>query len=230
MKDKNHNLCGMRRTSAFGVAMLCVMAGVGTVLAEETAATQPAAKTSGAEASATQPAPAASADGKAQSVSFNELAGFKLKFKYTLSETGERIIVPGSLNPQIPGNVKDLSGKKVAVRGYLLPIEYEAGKSTRFILMKFTPECLYCSSPTVCDWVDATSKEGVAVPRTSQVPVEVVGTLEVGEKLEDGLITSVYQMKVDTVTVVKAEEMLALPVIPGGVAPSTGGHGAGHGR
>jgi hypothetical protein len=217
--------------------------GRGMVMAGEPAATQPVSNVLpvGPAKSASEPAvksappsalaastqPSGAADGKPQSVSFNELAGFRLKFKYTMSEAGERMITPGSVNPQIPVNVKELSGKKVAVRGYLLPIEYDAGKSTRFILMKYTPECLYCNSPTLCDWVDSTSKDGVAVPRSTQMPVEVVGTLEVGEKLEDGLITSVYQMKVDSVELVKPESMPPLPAIPGGVAP---GHATGHGR
>jgi hypothetical protein len=229
MKNPRDSQWRVRRASGLDALLLAVTLGLGAavVMAEPPVATQPAEKTVEAKPVApatTQPSATQTptGDGKHQAVSFNELAGFRLKLKYTMNETGERLITPGSINPQIPANVKDLNGKKVAVRGYLLPIEFDGGTSTRFILMRFTPDCLYCSSPSLVDWVDASSKEGVALPQNAQTPVEVTGTLGVGERLEDGMITSIYQMKVDAVTVVKPEVMREGQ--PGGVAPVAPGH------
>ena len=102
---------------------------------------------------------------------------------------------------EIPKNILALDGKKVHIKGYMMPIDFEDGGTNEFILTRVVPSCFYCQPPQLNDWVEVRMKEGKRVPYFPDSPIIISGKLEVGEKQEDGFVISLYTMEA-----VKVEE------------------------
>jgi hypothetical protein len=97
----------------------------------------------------------------------------------------------------IPDDVKALSGMKVRVKGFMIPMD-QAANVTTFALVPDLFSCCFGQPPQVQHMVVASCPPGKAV---SYYPDELVveGTLKVNEKKEDGFIVSLFEMQVSSV-------------------------------
>jgi hypothetical protein len=97
----------------------------------------------------------------------------------------------------IPDDVKALSGMKVRVKGFMIPMD-QASNVTTFALVPDLFACCFGQPPQVQHMIVATCPPGKAV---SYYPDELVveGTLKVDEKKEDGFIVSLFEMQVSSV-------------------------------
>jgi hypothetical protein len=100
---------------------------------------------------------------------------------------------------QLPPEVTKLDGKKVGIAGYMMTIE-EVENIREFLLVESFWSCCYGTPPTVNQVLMVQMQGPKGVEYTSQ-PVLILGTLEVGEKIEDGFVTSVYRLKATSVTI-----------------------------
>jgi len=123
-------------------------------------------------------------------VSFDTLAGFAAESKMTA--TGPE------LTGKIPEEVLGLSGKPVAVAGFMLPQKMRDGRVTGFLLQKETSKCCLGGPPKMNEWVIVRMKgEGVAVV-TDRLLV-VAGELTVGEYRENGRLRAIYRMDAEKI-------------------------------
>ncbi len=97
----------------------------------------------------------------------------------------------------IPEDVKKLSGSKLRVRGFMIPMD-QADNVTSFAMVPDLFACCFGQPPQVQHTVVATCPPGKSV---GYFPDELVveGTLKVEEKSEDGFIVSVFQLDVASV-------------------------------
>jgi hypothetical protein len=97
----------------------------------------------------------------------------------------------------IPEDVKKLSGSKLRVRGFMIPMD-QADNVTSFAMVPDLFACCFGQPPQVQHTVVATCPPGKSV---GYFPDELVveGTLKVEEKREDGFIVSVFQLDVASV-------------------------------
>lgn len=111
---------------------------------------------------------------------------------------------------QIPASVKELDGKKIAIRGFMLPYRNNGESVTEFILLRNQGLCCFGTVPRMNEWVHVTMAEGTGAPYALDVPITVFGTLAAGEVyewhagsdgVEKGVLMSVYRME-STVVVV----------------------------
>lgn len=100
---------------------------------------------------------------------------------------------------EIPEGVRELDDKKVVIRGYMMPIDFEDGGTNEFILSRVIPSCFYCQPPQLNDWVEVKTKGGKRVPYYPDSPIDVYGTLTVSELIEDGFVVSLYRFEADKV-------------------------------
>lgn len=92
----------------------------------------------------------------------------------------------------VPDDVKKLSGAKVRVHGFMLPID-QADKVTRFMLVNDIMSCCFGGPPSLQHVLVVTAPAGKAVAYyPEQIVVE--GTLKVEEKKEDGFIVSLFEL------------------------------------
>lgn len=124
-------------------------------------------------------------------VPFYMLAGFK----YESSEPNQ---ASEEKPHKIPATVRALSGKKVAIDGFMMPVEMEGEGVKTFVLIGNQLACCFGVAPKVNEWiyVEFTGQRRAEYARDT--PLTVYGSLEVTE--EAGLyIESLYRLKADDV-------------------------------
>ncbi|MBX7245468.1 MAG: DUF3299 domain-containing protein [Candidatus Sumerlaeaceae bacterium] len=100
---------------------------------------------------------------------------------------------------QIPPNIKSLDGQKVALSGYMVPVDIEEGKIRAFILVKNQMLCCFGVIPKLNEWVYVTKEDKDGAPYFPDTPVRASGTFSVGEEFRDGALTSLFRMKADKI-------------------------------
>lgn len=147
----------------------------------------PAPAPAPAETPSPAPAPApvaaaAASDDEFEEVDFDVLAAFECA-SYASTE-----------RPPIPEKILALSGRKVTVTGYMMPLSHEAGGAKKFLIMRYKFGCCYAVTPKINEWIEVTMDKGVAeyAPDTLDT---VWGVLEVKEELRDGAAVGLYKIR-----------------------------------
>ena len=124
-------------------------------------------------------------------VSFDKLAGFTFESVEDLQSTNET-----KISGRIPDDVKAYDQKKVALKGFMLPLKVDDGVVTEMLIMKDQSMCCYGAVPRINDWVSVKMKNG-GVKSVMDSPVTLFGKLKVGEMLENGYLIGIYEMEGD---------------------------------
>jgi hypothetical protein len=98
----------------------------------------------------------------------------------------------------IPDDVRRLSGARVRLSGYMMPLT-ESAKVRQFDLMPSLSSCCFNQPPGVEHVVRVTCDRGVTTEYSPDVVI-VEGTLTVGERREDGIVVSLFQVQASKVT------------------------------
>lgn len=99
---------------------------------------------------------------------------------------------------QIPANVKAYNGKKVAVKGFMLPLKVEGGLVTELLLMRDQSMCCFGTVPKINEWIAVKMGTAGIKPVMDQA-VTLYGTIKVGAMRENGYLVGIYQMDGDKV-------------------------------
>ena len=97
---------------------------------------------------------------------------------------------------KLPEHISALHGSKVGMAGYMMTLE-EVEDIHEFVLVESLWSCCFGKPPEVHQAVVVTipAKKGVDM---TPVPILLTGVLDVGEKVEDGFVTSLYRLKADS--------------------------------
>ena len=123
-------------------------------------------------------------------VTFNQLASFAFEVSDAIMTSTNQA---GRAEDQIPSQVKAYKGKAIALTGFMLPLRVEGGRVTELLLMRDQSMCCYGKVPKMNEWVAVTMKDKGVKPILDE-PVTLLGTLEIGEKRENGYLSSIYRM------------------------------------
>jgi hypothetical protein len=149
------------------------------------------------------PSPVAASVAKTQTPSYTSVGGqpyrnvdFQLLAAYPFNAPNDKLTAPGAIaevEKQIPASIKALEGKKVMIRGFLVPIKDVQGRSTEFLIVRDQPTCCYSGMTAITEFVSV-KVPGKGVPSIIDQPVIVQGTLHVGAVMESGYVLGVYTM------------------------------------
>jgi hypothetical protein len=128
-------------------------------------------------------------------ISFSRLSGF---FYYT-PEPGEKPDPEMLKKSRVPDEVKALNGRKVAINGFMMPIDQEPEGSKEFVLNGNFDMCGFGGPISINQWIVVKYTGRGRVPYT-HLPMSVFGELEVGEEYRDGKLFSIYRMKAKAVS------------------------------
>lgn len=103
------------------------------------------------------------------------------------------------LPDQIPARIHVLDGARVAITGYMVPAELRRERVRSFLLVKNQLVCCFGAAVNMNDWVMVDMPDERGASYVPDVLITVFGELSVGEKLEDGMVMSIYRMKGDDV-------------------------------
>ncbi len=115
-----------------------------------------------------------------QAVSWLTLGGFEYKERGPLPEA-----------------VSKLNEAKIAILGYMVALE-EVEDIHEFLLVESLWSCCFGAVPEIHQVVLVKVPGARGLDLTTG-PIQVIGTLSVGEEIEDGFVTSLYRIKTDRV-------------------------------
>ncbi len=95
---------------------------------------------------------------------------------------------------EIPETVRALDKKKIAIKGYMLPLRVEEGLITEFLVLRDQSACCFGAVPKINEWISVRMPKGKGVKPVMDVPIYFFGTLKVGEVLENDYLVGIYEM------------------------------------
>lgn len=135
------------------------------------------------------PSAEASKNGEFLTVGFDKLSSFK----YEVPEDNGKPDPAADPDKQIPQTVKDMGGKRVALKGFMLPLKVESGLVTELLIMRDQSMCCYGAVPKINEWVSV-KMTGKGVKPVMDQPVMFYGKLKVGAIRENGYLVGIYAM------------------------------------
>ncbi len=95
----------------------------------------------------------------------------------------------------IPDSIKALNGQKVALEGFIIPINFIGDTTTEFILVVDPMVCCFGQIPRIHEWISVVV-EGEPVPlEYVDMPIRVEGILEVGFATDEAGSANLYRMR-----------------------------------
>ena len=127
-----------------------------------------------------------------------EKVGFDRLASFAFTPPAENAVTAAQTtgNDQIPGGIKALDARKVAVTGFMLPVKMDGGLVKEFLLVKDPMLCCYGVMPKINEWV-VVKMVGKGVPALMDVPITFEGHLRVGVMMENGYLTGIYLLEGD---------------------------------
>jgi len=147
------------------------------------------------------PAPTANVQAAAQparlSIGFDQLSAFPFEVTDQMVDgTTDAAAASHKTLAQIPDRIKALNDKEVAVKGYMLPMNYHAGLATEFLILRNQSMCCYGVLPKITEWVNV-RMIGKGVKPIMDEPVTVCGTFHVGDVRERGSLVGIYSLEAE---------------------------------
>ena len=99
--------------------------------------------------------------------------------------------------PEIPPSIRRLSGKRVGIEGFMMPLDYDNGTLSEFVLNGSYDMCAYGAPSNLNEWILVRMAGGKRTRFTGHIPVSVFGTLEVKEEMRDGRVVRIYRLTAD---------------------------------
>ena len=99
----------------------------------------------------------------------------------------------------IPARIKKMTGKKYAIRGFMIPFKVDGEEVTEFLLVRNQFACCFGVVPKMNEWLHVKMEQGKKAPYAVDVPITVYGKLEASELIEKGVVMSLYRMEASEV-------------------------------
>jgi hypothetical protein len=139
-------------------------------------------------------------------VPLSYLSNYKLHYTFP-DPTAPELKLPGRqtiarVNNQIPEPIRNLNGKKVAIKGFMIPIEIHGQTPTLLVITHSATGCCFGVTPRMNGWIyiSTTKKtQNKANAEQSYLPVTVYGTLQVGLHVEEDETVSLYRIEAEKI-------------------------------
>lgn len=133
-------------------------------------------------------------------VSFSQLF-FKHQPPFDVEHPDGNVTKGSGKKMPLPPEIQALHGQRVAVTGYMLPLEETDKKELKtFIFADSLVNCLFCSMIGYDQWMmgDVVARKPFKITDEQyDEEMTIYGTLEVGEEMIDGQLTSLYRIKAE---------------------------------
>ncbi|HWC61325.1 MAG TPA: DUF3299 domain-containing protein [Verrucomicrobiae bacterium] len=131
-------------------------------------------------------------------IGFDKLAGFPFTVSDDLLSTTNQIAsADEKVNAMIPADIRALDHRKLSIEGFMVPIQYDNGKTADFMLVRAPFSCCFGSPPQTHELVMVHLKPP-GVELITDGPVRARGVLHVGAQREQGYLSSIYSMDAES--------------------------------
>jgi hypothetical protein len=101
----------------------------------------------------------------------------------------------------IPPDARAWKGRRVSIRGYVVPVDVDRSGIREFVLSASVDSCHFGVLGGPDEWIYVTMAEGTRIPGTGVSPVTIFGVLDVGEDVRGGVVDSLYRMRGERIAV-----------------------------
>jgi hypothetical protein len=138
-------------------------------------------------------------------VGFDQLAGFKVTLNNELLfNTNRPAWADQQISAMIPDRIRAADGKRVSVDGFMIPLEYNGKKVSKFILAMNQNTCCFGGNPQIHEFI-IVSMAGAGANDEMDIPLRVKGVLHVAVNRNQGKLSGIYQMDAQRVTYTPSE-------------------------
>lgn len=137
-------------------------------------------------------------DGEFLAVGFDKLSSFEYEVPEEEYDPDKKPD-PKAQPDQIPEAIKAFNKKRVALKGFMLPLKVEDGNITELLIMRDQSMCCYGTVPKINEWVSV-KMTGKGVKPIMDQAVTIYGRLKVGEVRENGYLVGIYEMDGEKLT------------------------------
>ena len=106
----------------------------------------------------------------------------------------------GKPAPKLTKELETAMSKKISIKGFMIPLDYNSKKVDEFLLVPFIPACMHVPPPPANQVVLVKMSKGKKAD-SSYFPIKVSGSLSLGKK--QGLIDSSFSMVATEVSEIK---------------------------
>ena len=135
--------------------------------------------------------------GAYQSLTFETLTSFDIREPDWDKIEDPAYVAALNLDEDIPSQIKALSGEKIGIEGFMLPLEGEDDNLQSFVLLENQLACCFGAIPLLNEWVYVTVPEKKKIRSYLDELVMIYGTLRVGAEFEDGMLNGIYHLELD---------------------------------
>jgi hypothetical protein len=134
-------------------------------------------------------------------VDFDLLGGFDYGPQRPWDLVAERRSASRERRPEVPASIRALSGRRVVIEGFMMPMDYDRSGVGEFILNGSYDMCAFGVPSRLNDWVLVRMKEGRRTRFAGHFPIWVYGRLDVGERRRGDQVDSLYRLEADFIGV-----------------------------
>ena len=98
-----------------------------------------------------------------------------------------------------PERLKKMTGKKYAIRGFMIPFKLDGEDVTEFLLVRNQSACCFGVEPKMNEWLHVRMAKGKKAPYAVDIPITVYGKFEAAELIEKGFVMSLYRIEASEV-------------------------------
>jgi len=106
----------------------------------------------------------------------------------------------------IPEDVRAMSGKRFAIEGFVVPLDYEKGVATKFILLPAPLACCFAEAPPMNRWIMVENDAKIEFDYEKYALMRTSGVFDVGEETREGYVVCIYRMKAEKIENVKPKQ------------------------
>ena len=143
------------------------------------------------------PTASAKRTGAYQSVNFETLSSFDIREPDWEKLEDPAYIATLNLDEDIPPKIKALSGEKIEIEGFMLPLEGEDDNLQSFVLLANQLACCFGAIPLLNEWIYVKIPKRKRIRSHQDELIMLYGTLRVGAEFEDGMLNGIYHLELD---------------------------------
>ena len=132
-----------------------------------------------------------------RSLTFEALTDFDINEPDWVKIDDPAYIATLNLDAEIPPHIKALNGEKIEIEGFILPLEGDVDDLRTFILLRDQMACCFGIIPLLNEWMYVKVPEKKKIGSYLDELVTLYGTLSVGAKFEDDMLTGIYHLELD---------------------------------
>ncbi|MDE0301461.1 MAG: DUF3299 domain-containing protein [Candidatus Poribacteria bacterium] len=135
--------------------------------------------------------------GEYQSLTFETLSSFDIREPDWDKLEDPAYIAALNLDEDIPPKIKALSGEKIEVEGFMLPLVGEDDNLESFVLLENQLACCFGAIPLLNEWIYVRVPKRKRIRSHQDELIMLYGTLRVGAEFEDGMLNGIYHLELD---------------------------------